>query len=69
MEGMIKRTRRQYGDNRRAEFEGRMRQHNAYELTEPEAQLLFEAGVMPWDPRTIVSNTLSHGLTLLLSRL
>lgn len=59
LEKIIQECRRQYGDDCRSECEGRMRRRESFGLTEFEAELLFEAGVMPWDARTFVSDEFS----------
>lgn len=46
---LIDSFRRLNGDDRRMEFEARMKRHDSYGLTALEGDLLFEAGVMPWD--------------------
>lgn len=50
IEALLRDCRRKYGTNRRAEFDGRMAQHDSYGLTQDDAEMCFRAGTMPWDP-------------------
>lgn len=45
----IQAIRTRYGDDRRAELEGRIKEYGMYGLTQPQIDLLWDVGIMPWD--------------------
>lgn len=55
VEGIIRNNREKYGDDRRAELEGRTKENANYGLNREEIELLWECGIMPWDDYVDVS--------------
>lgn len=49
VKGLLQQNRLKYGNRKRAELEGRIREYASFGLTREETDLLWHAGIMPWD--------------------
>ncbi|KAG9038160.1 hypothetical protein FRB95_002600 [Tulasnella sp. JGI-2019a] len=49
VEGLIRNNREKYGEDRRAELEGRTKENANFGLNREEIELLWECNIMPWD--------------------